>query len=125
MVRFAADAIVSFSALPLRIASLLGVTFSLLGGLYLLYVIYVRLFTDTALAGWTSVIIAVLILGGVQLACLGIIGQYLGRVYEELKGRPLFLVWEDTRASESLVSDQSGTPVTIHERRAAYSRLVS
>lgn len=125
MVRFAADAIVSFSALPLRIASLLGVTFSLLGGLYLLYVIYVRLFTDTALAGWTSVIIAVLILGGVQLACLGIIGQYLGRVYEELKGRPLFLVWEDTRASESLISDQSGTPVTIHERRAAYSRLDS
>jgi polyisoprenyl-phosphate glycosyltransferase len=125
MVRFAADAIVSFSALPLRIASLLGVTFSLLGGLYLLYVIYVRLFTDTALAGWTSVIIAVLILGGVQLACLGIIGQYLGRVYEELKGRPLFLVWEDTRASESLKSDQSGTPVTIHERRAAYSRLDS
>lgn len=125
MIRFAADAIVSFSALPLRIASLLGVTFSVLGGLYLLYVIYVRLFTDTALAGWTSVMIAVLILGGVQLACLGIIGQYLGRVYEEVKGRPLFLVWEDTRASESLVNDDSRAAVTIHERRAAYSRLDS
>ena len=41
--------------------------------------------------------VAVLILGGVQLACLGIIGQYLGRVYEESKGRPLFILWEDTR----------------------------
>jgi glycosyltransferase involved in cell wall biosynthesis len=120
MVRFAADAIVSFSALPLRIASLLGVAFSLLGGLYLLYVVYVRLFTETAVAGWTSVIIAVLILGGVQLACLGIIGQYVGRIYEEVKGRPLFLIWEDTGVSESLVHDQPRGAVTIRERRAAH-----
>jgi polyisoprenyl-phosphate glycosyltransferase len=120
MVRFALDAIVSFSALPLRIASFLGVTFSLLGGLYLLYVLYVRLFTDDALAGWTSVMIAVLILGGVQLACLGIIGQYLGRIYEEVKGRPLFLILEDTRDPSASLQDKPHGAMTLPERRAAY-----
>ncbi|MFY9470047.1 MAG: glycosyltransferase family 2 protein [Solirubrobacterales bacterium] len=96
MVRFAADAIVAFSAWPLRIASMFGIFFSLMGGLYLIYVLYVRLFTDDSLAGWTSVVVVTLILGGVQLACLGIIGQYLGRIYDEVKGRPVFLVLEDT-----------------------------
>jgi len=106
MTKFAFDAIVSFSALPLRIASVLGMAFSLLGLLYLLYVVYVRLFTDHALAGWTSVIVAVLILGGVQLACLGIMGQYLGRMYEEVKGRPLFLILEDTKDSHDQGQDR-------------------
>jgi glycosyltransferase involved in cell wall biosynthesis len=96
MIRFAWDAIVGFSALPLRIASVLGLIVSMLGGLYAIYVIGVSLFTDNTVPGWTSVVVAVLVLGGVQLACIGIIGQYLGRMYEEIKGRPLFIVWEDT-----------------------------
>lgn len=101
MAAFAADAIIAFSALPLRIASILGLVFSALGGLYLMYVIYARLFTDDAIAGWTSVVVVVLILGGVQLAALGIIGQYLGRIYDEVKGRPLYLVLEDTAQPEA------------------------
>ena len=97
MIRFALDAIVSFSAVPLRIASLLGFFASLLGAAYLVYVLIVRFVTDTAVPGWTSVVVVVLILGGAQLVCLGIIGQYLGRMYDEQKGRPLFLIEEDTR----------------------------
>jgi dolichol-phosphate mannosyltransferase len=100
MLRFAWDAIVGFSALPLRIASVLGLIVSLLGGLYAIYVIGVNVFTNDTVPGWTSVVVAVLVLGGVQLACLGIIGQYLGRMYEESKGRPLFIVWEDTGQPE-------------------------
>jgi polyisoprenyl-phosphate glycosyltransferase len=96
MVGFGWDAIISFSSVPLRIASVLGFVFSFLGLVYLTYVIAVRLFTDQAVAGWTSVVAAVVVLGGVQLLCLGIIGQYLGRMYDEIKGRPLFLVAEDT-----------------------------
>ena len=99
MIRFAFDAVVSFSALPLRIASVFGMVFSVLGGLYLIFVVVSRLFTDEVVPGWTSVVGVVLILGGVQLACLGIIGQYVGRMYDELKARPLFFVWEDTRAA--------------------------
>ncbi len=97
MLRFALDAIVSFSALPLRIASLLGFVASALGALYLAYVVVVRLVTDTVVPGWTSVVVVALILGGAQLLCLGIIGQYLGQMYDEVKGRPLFLISDDTR----------------------------
>jgi dolichol-phosphate mannosyltransferase len=99
MIRFALDAIVSFSALPLRIASLLGFVASALGAVYLAYVAVVRLLTDTVVPGWTSVVVVALILGGAQLICLGIIGQYLGQMYDEVKGRPLFLVSDDTGAA--------------------------
>jgi glycosyltransferase involved in cell wall biosynthesis len=112
MLRFAWDAIVGFSALPLRIASVLGLIVSMLGGLYAIYVIGVNLFTDDTVPGWTSVVVAVLVLGGVQLACIGIIGQYLGRMYEEIKGRPLFIVWEDTRQPE-----RTGPGMTARARR--------
>ena len=95
------DAVVSFSSLPLRVASLLGFVFSFFGLLYLTYVVATRVFTDNAVAGWTSVVATVLVLGGVQLLCIGIIGQYLGRMYEEMKGRPLFLIAEDTARREA------------------------
>jgi dolichol-phosphate mannosyltransferase len=105
MARLAIDAIVGFSALPLRLASMLGMLLAFLGGLYFLYVIGVRLFTDSAVQGWTSVVGVVLVLGGVQLACIGIIGQYLGRMYDELKNRPLFVVQADTHEGATLPRD--------------------
>jgi polyisoprenyl-phosphate glycosyltransferase len=77
----------------------LGFAASLLGGAYLVYVIAIRAFSDRVVPGWTSVVVVILILGGAQLVCLGIIGQYLGRMYDEQKGRPLFLVEEDTQVS--------------------------
>jgi dolichol-phosphate mannosyltransferase len=97
MARLALDAIVGFSAVPLRVASMLGLALSFLGGLYFVYVIAVRAFTDSVVPGWTSVVAVVLLLGGVQLACIGIIGQYLGRMYDEIKSRPLFVVRADTQ----------------------------
>jgi dolichol-phosphate mannosyltransferase len=97
MVFFAWDAVVSFSSFPLRAASVIGLCVSLLGWLYLVYVLAVRIFTDRAIAGWTSVTAAVLLLGGVQLIFLGVIGQYLGRMYDDIKRRPLFLIADDTR----------------------------
>lgn len=107
MTRFASDAILSFSALPLKIASVLGILTSVLGWLYLIYVIAVRVMSEATVPGWTSVVAAVLILGGIQLACIGIIGQYLGRMYEELKGRPLYVVWEDTFRMGATRNDSS------------------
>ena len=82
-----------------------GLLLSFLGGLYFLYVIGVRLLTDAAVQGWTSVVGVVLVLGGVQLACIGIIGQYLGRMYDELKSRPLFVVRADTHEGALLPRD--------------------
>jgi polyisoprenyl-phosphate glycosyltransferase len=101
MMMLAWDAVTSFSALPLRLAGLLGVAVSLLGWAYLVYALCAHVFTNATISGWTSVTAAVLVLGGVQLICLGIFGQYLGRMYEDIKGRPLFLVADDTRRGES------------------------
>lgn len=96
MLAFSMDAIVSFSIVPLRLASWAGFIVAALGALYFIWTLGARLFTDETVPGWTSVVGAVLVLGGVQLVCLGIMGQYVGRMYEEDKRRPLFVVWEDT-----------------------------
>jgi hypothetical protein len=61
---------------------------------YAIWAVYARLFTDSAVHGWASVIVAVLFLGGVQLIAIGILGEYLGRIYEEVKGRPLYVARE-------------------------------
>jgi glycosyltransferase involved in cell wall biosynthesis len=101
MLLLAWDAVTSFSAFPLRLAGLVGVCTSIVGWLYLAYAIGVHLFTHATISGWTSMTAAVLILGGVQLVFLGIIGQYMGRMYEEAKGRPLFLIADDTRRADA------------------------
>jgi polyisoprenyl-phosphate glycosyltransferase len=97
MLLFAWDAVVSFSSFPLRVASVLGICVSLLGWVYLVYAFAIKVFTDRAIQGWTSVTAAVLLLGGVQLVFLGILGQYVGRMYDDVKQRPLFLIADDTQ----------------------------
>lgn len=93
MLPFALDAITSFSYIPLQLATYLGFTIAGISGLAILTVILVRLFgPETPLLGQATTLVAVLFLGGVQLISLGIIGEYLGRIYDEVKGRPLYLV---------------------------------
>lgn len=94
MLRFASDGIVSFSTKPLKLATNLGLFASTLSLLGIVYAIIMRIFTSTWVEGWTGLIIAVLFIGGVQLISLGVIGEYLGRVYEEVKNRPLYIVRE-------------------------------
>ncbi|MGH9340645.1 MAG: glycosyltransferase family 2 protein [Acidobacteriota bacterium] len=92
MLRFAVDGITSFSSIPLYLSAILGMVASLLGFIYAAYAVYARLFTNQTVEGWTSVIIALLVLGGVQLMALGVHGVYLGRMYNEVKKRPRYLV---------------------------------
>jgi len=92
MIKFAVDGITSFSSIPLYISSVVGLIISGLAFLYGLGAIYAKYFTNQTVEGWTSVIAAVLFLGGIQLISLGILGWYLGRVYNEAKARPLYLV---------------------------------
>ena len=95
MLPFAVDAITSFSYFPLRLATFFGFAVAALSALTILIVILVRLFDPhQPLLGQATTLIAVLFLGGVQLISLGIIGEYLGRIYDEVKGRPLYLVDE-------------------------------
>jgi dolichol-phosphate mannosyltransferase len=94
MVRFALDGITSFSVQPLRVATWLGFAVSAFALLGILYALGLRLFSSNWVTGWTAMMIAVLFLGGVQLLSLGIIGEYIGRIYGEAKRRPLYLVAE-------------------------------
>ena len=87
----ALDAITSFSYAPLRLASLLGFLLSLFAFLYIIVVILLK-FAGINFPGYTSLMATILLLGGVQLVVLGVIGEYLGRIYEEVKGRPLYYI---------------------------------
>lgn len=101
MLRFAIDGITSFSDVPLRFASYLGFISSLVAFVYALVVIGFKLFSLNPPAytkGWASTIVAVLFLGGVQLISLGILGEYIGRIYDEVKGRPLYLISDIERS---------------------------
>jgi dolichol-phosphate mannosyltransferase len=92
MLRFATHGITSFSSIPLYISAFLGIIISLCSFIYAGLVIYVRLFTERVVEGWTSVMVALLFLGGIHLITLGIQGIYLGQVYKEVKGRPRYLI---------------------------------
>ena len=93
MMRFATDAITSFSYFPLQLATYLGFFIAFLSALAILLVILLRLFGPAnPLLGQATTLVAVLFLGSIQLICLGIIGEYLGRIYDEVKGRPLYLI---------------------------------
>jgi len=94
MLRFATDGIVSFSISPLRLATWMGFAASGFAILVMLYTLYERAFGTGVVRGWTSTMMAILFIGGVQLICLGIIGEYVGRIYGESKRRPLYIVRE-------------------------------
>ncbi|MBO9579435.1 MAG: glycosyltransferase family 2 protein [Sphingobium sp.] len=94
MVRFAMDGILSFSTKPLRLAVGLGLTSAALAMLGIAYALALRIFSSVWVEGWTALMIAVLFMGGVQLLSLGIIGEYIGRIYSEVKRRPLYIVDE-------------------------------
>lgn len=94
MLKFALDGITSFSTVPLQLSSYLGLFVSFLSLLYLPYALWLKLFTDRPVIGWTSLVVAVLFLGGVQLITLGVLGEYIGRIYDEVKQRPLYIIDE-------------------------------
>jgi len=95
MLKFALDAITGFSYAPLQFATYLGFVIAMLSAVFALVVVYARLFmSDHPFLGQATTLVAVLFLGGIQLITLGIIGEYLGRIYDEVKARPLYLVRE-------------------------------
>ena len=100
MLKFAMDAITTFSYKPLKLSIYIGFIVALASFLYLLVVLYLRLFTDAAVAGWASTLAVSLIFNGVTLMMLGIIGEYIGRIYDEVKNRPLYIIREKIGFSE-------------------------
>lgn len=94
MISFAIEGLTSFSRKPLRVSTFLGFFFSSLSFLGIIYALYVRLFTQTWVAGWTAIVIAILLSTGVQLIFIGILGEYLGNIFFEIKNRPLYIIEE-------------------------------
>jgi dolichol-phosphate mannosyltransferase len=109
MLKFAIDGITSFSDVPLRFASWLGFIVSTAAFIYAIIIIIFKAFrlgTPEYARGWASTMVVILFLGGVQLIGIGILGEYLGRIYDEVKGRPLYLIAEIERSGnyDSIVS---------------------
>ena len=119
---FALEGVTSFSTAPLRVATYLGVLTAVLAFVYALWVVIKAMFWGDRVAGWPTMMTVILLLGGVQLMALGVIGEYLGRLYEESKQRPLYLVdrWRPA-AGVSLGEDPEGEPPHAHRPSAVGS----
>jgi glycosyltransferase involved in cell wall biosynthesis len=102
MLKAAVDTFVSFSFLPIRAISLLGLLVSALSFLFGFYVLVNKVAFGTRVEGWTSVMLAVLLLGGVQLVMIGVLGEYLWRALDEARGRPLYIVERTLPGTEKL-----------------------
>ena len=92
MMKSAIDTFVSFSFLPIRTISFLGLAVSFLSFVFGFYLLVNKLWFGTRVQGWTSVMLAVLVLGGVQLVMIGVLGEYLWRILDEARARPLYIV---------------------------------
>ena len=92
MIKFALDGITSFSTVPLKIATWMGYSASALAFIYLISVFVQKFILKITTPGWATIVVAMLFLGGVQLICLGIIGEYVGRIFNEIKPRPIYIV---------------------------------
>lgn len=93
MLKFALDGITSFSTVPLKLAMWLGYAASVFAFIYLASV-FVQKLMGITVEGWATIMVAMLFLGGVQLICLGILGEYIGRIFNEIKPRPMYIVEE-------------------------------
>jgi glycosyltransferase involved in cell wall biosynthesis len=94
LTNFAIDGITSFTIAPLRISSILGILVSIAAFIYIIYLVIRTIAFGTDLAGYPSMMAVILFLGGVQLLSLGVIGEYVGRIFNETKNRPLYFVEE-------------------------------
>jgi dolichol-phosphate mannosyltransferase len=108
MLKFAFDGLTSFSTAPLRLASWLGYVTSAFAFLYLVTV-FIQVLLGVTVEGWATTMVAILFLGGVQLVCVGILGEYLGRIFNEVKARPVYIVEESLGATAE-------APALEHER---------
>jgi dolichol-phosphate mannosyltransferase len=110
MLRFSLDAISSFSHRPLQLATLLGFMISTLAFIAIPVVVVLRIL-GSYLPGFSAVTILILLLGGIELIAIGIIGEYVGRIYDEVKGRPLYLVRARRNISDlGIEADTSSLP---------------
>ncbi len=116
LIRMALDAFFAFSEIPLKLATFLGFVVSGIAFLVLLTVLYKRLISGEAIIGWASTMTSILFLGGIQLMSVGIIGEYIGRIYNETKARPAWIVSRYRNMGDRRATD---IPSPLHETAPA------
>lgn len=109
MVALAVDGVVSFSTVPLRMAMWMGSLSALFGFAVAIWATLQRV-RGTVVQGWTSTMVALLFIGGIQLLSLGVVGEYIGRIYDEVRRRPLYLIGETIGINEGPVAEDSRLP---------------
>ena len=122
---FALEGVTSFSTAPLRVATYLGVITAALAFVYALWIVVKAMFWGDPVAGWPTMMTVILLLGGAPLMALGVIGEYLGRLYEESKQRPLYLVdrWRPAAGVSSAVIGPEGEMNHAHGATAVGSQV--
>ena len=108
MLAFAIDGITSFSVKPLRLITAVGMVIFVVSLFMLLYAL-ISWISGTAVTGWTSTLASIWMIGGIQLLCLGVIGEYVGKIYNETKRRPRFII-------ERYLNDRGDAPVADREK---------
>lgn len=103
MIKLAGDAILSFSYKPLKMSGLIGIVISALSFLYLIVIIFQKIFTNTTVEGWASILAVILFFNGISLILNGITAEYIGRIYEETKNRPLYIVSDTVGLDEEKI----------------------
>lgn len=124
LLKLASDGLFSFSTVPLRAAAMLGVVAICMSAVFSMYTLYAKLFLNRTPAGFTALMLFMSFLSGVQLLFLGIVGEYVGRVYQETKQRPLYVVGGvmrgATRVSGDVARVGGASPLEVQRRRIGY-----
>lgn len=123
MLRFALDGITSFSVLPLRLSTYLGVAMSVFAVAYGLWAVIARALLNSTVPGWTTTVFLVALVSSVQLPMIGILGEYVGRIYEEVKRRPLYVVADRINFDKStpvVADDPPIVTTTPHPERVEH-----
>ena len=115
MIRLSVDGVTSFSDKPLKMASYAGIFISCISFVSLIVTICLKLFTDNTVAGWASLVSIILLLNGITLMILGVIGEYIGRIYDESRGRPLYIVREKVGFDAQVNSQEKNEDETTQE----------
>ncbi len=97
---YAVDGIVSFTTAPLKLATVIGTVMSFVSIVYIAVIVIEKLFFGIAVAGYASIVALILLFGGLQLLCIGIIGEYIAKIYEQVKNRPVYIIKKEYRREE-------------------------
>jgi len=121
MLTLSIDSFTGFSTAPLRLATALGVGGAVVAALFALYVVVNRL-VGQPVAGWASTVVIVVTMGAVQLLCLGLLGEYVARMYLQMQGRPAYFVAYDSREASEEVSEEAAVERSVEGERAGATR---